>query len=121
MTLEPDIFQVKIEELKSNSQEVLNLCLKEAPSDFDSFQSEFRLEINAESEVNAIVGWFDAEMTEDTWFSTSPLEGDTHLHQTIFPVIESFKMKCGDILRGNIRVKPIDDDHRGLHVTLAIT
>jgi hypothetical protein len=111
---------VKIDEIISSCEEVLDLNLYEAPSDFDSFQSEFKLEMKADGGLNSIVGWFDANMTEDTWFSTSPSEGDTHWHQTVFPVIGAPNLKIGDLISGKIRVRPIHDDHRGLHVTLNV-
>jgi hypothetical protein len=41
VTLNPEIMQVKHEEIISTTQEVLNLCLLEAPKDFDSFESNF--------------------------------------------------------------------------------
>jgi hypothetical protein len=71
--------------------------------------------------VNGLVGWFDVEMTEEVWFSTSPYEGDTHWHQTVFPLIEPFNSVNGDILKGNIKVRPIPDDHRGLHISIVIS
>jgi hypothetical protein len=71
-------------------------------------------------QVNGLVGWFDVEMTEGVWFSTSPYEGDTHWHQTVFPLIEVFSSVNGDILKGSINVRPIPDDHRGLQITVMI-
>ena len=120
VTLNPDIIKVKEEEIISTTQEVLNLCLLEAPKDFDSFESDFELTIKKDCEVNGLVGWFDAEMTEGVWFRTSPNEGDTHWHQTVFPLIESVSSVENDVLRGNIKVRPIPEDHRGLHITISI-
>ncbi len=111
---------MKIDDIISSCEEVLDLNLHEAPSDFDSFQSEFKLEMKADSGVNSFVGWFDANMAGDTWFSTSPSEGDTHWHHTVFPVIDAPNLKIGDLIRGKITVRPIHDDHRGLHVTLNV-
>jgi hypothetical protein len=59
-------------------------------------------------------------MTEGVWFSTSPFEGDTHWHQTVFPLIEPLSSVNSDILKGNIKVRPIADDHRGLQITIEI-
>jgi hypothetical protein len=58
------------DEIISSTEEVLDLDLKKAPSDFDSFSQDFALMIKEESELNALVGWFDAEMTNGVWFST---------------------------------------------------
>ena len=114
VTLNPEIIYVKHEEIISTTQEVLSLCLLEAPKGFDSFESDFQLTVMQDCEVNGLVGWFDVEMTEGVWFSTSPYEGGTHWHQTVFPLIEAFSSVNGDILKGNITVRPIADDHRGL-------
>jgi hypothetical protein len=59
-------------------------------------------------------------MIEGVWFSTSPYEGDTHWHQTVFPLVLPFSSVNSDILEGNIKVRPIPDDHRGLHITILI-
>ena len=55
---------MKKEEIISTAQEVLNLCLLQAPKDFDSFESDFQLTIIKDCEVNGLLGWFEVEMTE---------------------------------------------------------
>jgi hypothetical protein len=94
--------------------------LLEAPTEFDSFESNFQLAVIKDCEVNGLIGWFEVEMTEGVWFSTSPYEGETHWQQTVFPLIDPFSSQSGDILIGNIRVRPIADDHRGLHITILV-
>jgi hypothetical protein len=86
---------IRKEEIVSSAHEILNLSLKSAPSDFDSFESSFSLIVSDDCEVNALLGWFDVEMTADKWFSTSPFEGDTHWHQTVFPILEKISMTIG--------------------------
>ena len=40
--------------------------------DFDSFQSEMEFSLLRDACVNALVGWFEVEMTPGVWLSTSP-------------------------------------------------
>ncbi len=45
--------------------------------------------------INALIAWFDVEMTPNNWFSTSPFEPPTHWEQTILPIIGSEKLEEG--------------------------
>jgi hypothetical protein len=56
-----------------------------APADFDSFSSDFKIDIYKDCSINALVGWFDVEMTPEVLLSTSPFAPLTHLHQAVFP------------------------------------
>lgn len=51
---------------------LIDKSLLELPPDFDSFDSEFAIEAERDSSVFGLLGWFDVEMTEGVWFSTSP-------------------------------------------------
>ena len=119
LTLQPNTSEVRKEGIIFSTEEILNLSLKSAPS--DSFQSSFSLIVAKDCESNALVGWFDVEMTKDRWFSTSPFEGDTHWHQTVFPILEKRLMTSGELIKSNITVRPTNDDHRGLHISISVT
>ncbi len=56
----------------SSSSLVLDLNLMKADANFDSFTSDFVLDIQMDCQINALVGWFDVEMTPGVWLSTSP-------------------------------------------------
>ncbi len=70
--LHPVIQEVPAFSIKSKAEEILSLDLYSAPSDFNSFRSPFELTIPATSKINALVGWFDVQMTADSWMTTSP-------------------------------------------------
>ncbi len=83
------------EAIISSQSIVLDLMLTRACSNFDSFQNEFVLTISRDSRVNALVGWFDAEMTPGVWMSTSPFGPLTHWEQTVFPILEGIDCSRG--------------------------
>ena len=74
---------------------VLDLDLLKAPANFDNFASEFKLEIQRDSQVTAIVGWFDVEMTPEVFLSTSPFSERTHGEQAVFPLLEQKEISDG--------------------------
>jgi hypothetical protein len=77
---------------------VLDLNLLKAPANFDNFSSEFKLEIHKDSQVSAIVGWFDVEMTPDVFLSTSPFSERTHWEQAVFPLLEQKRYLMGSTI-----------------------
>ena len=52
----------------------LDLDLAYIPQEFDSLKIDFELAVESDTRVNALVGWFDVEMTPDVWLSTSPFK-----------------------------------------------
>ncbi len=64
--------------------------------------------------INAFIGWFEVEMTEDQWLSTSPFEGPTHWEQTVFPIIETQVLAEGSSVVGRVSCKPMVNNYRGL-------
>jgi hypothetical protein len=69
----------------SSSSLILDLDLLKAAANFDSFTSDFKLEIQKDCKINALVGWFDVQMTPGVWLSTSPFAPVTHWQHTVFP------------------------------------
>jgi hypothetical protein len=70
------------------------------------------------SEITAIVGWFEVEMTKDNWLSTSPFEPPTHWKQVVLPIIGGQKFSEGAKISGNLTCKPISTNYRGLDLAL---
>ncbi len=86
--------------LVSSSSLILDLNLMEAPANFDSFSSDFKLDVEKDCYIDALVGWFDVQMTPDVWLSTSPTAPLTHWQQTVFPLLERKQVKAGSALIG---------------------
>jgi hypothetical protein len=78
MRVEAIIQSVTPEQMISEKCSVLEIILKKVEPNFDSFESEFELKLSKSGSINAIVAWFDVEMTPNNWFSTSPYEPATH-------------------------------------------
>jgi len=78
MRLEAIIKTVPPEQILSEKFEILELSLKDVRPDFDSFEARYSLNLLQSGIVNALVAWFDVEMTPNVWFSTSPFEPPTH-------------------------------------------
>jgi hypothetical protein len=87
--------KIEPETITSSNALVLDLNLLEAPTNFDSFSSNFELRISRDSLVSAIVSWFEVEMTPGSWLSTSPFSERTHWEQTVFPLLEPQNLKSG--------------------------
>ncbi len=82
--------------------QILELELGTTPTNFDSFEAEFKVHLSSRTPINSIVGWFEVQMTGDAWFSTSPFEAPTHWGQTVFPIIETEVLDEGASLSGKI-------------------
>lgn len=72
MTVEALNQHVSSELIVSTAAVTLDLDLANIPQEFDSFKSDFELAVESDTHLNALVGWFDVEMTPDVWLSTSP-------------------------------------------------
>jgi hypothetical protein len=57
-------------------------------------------------------------MTPGIWFSTSPFEGKTHWCQTYFPLCDIIVRKKGDLLRGSVDCRPMEEDHRAIVISI---
>jgi hypothetical protein len=87
---------------------------------FSSFTSRFEFIISQDSVMSGIVGWFDVEMLPEFWFSTSPSDASTHWEHTLFQLSSERPVSKGSLVKGGIRCKPIDTDHRGLDIRITI-
>jgi hypothetical protein len=104
----------------SSSSLILDLDLLKAAANFDSFTSDFKLEIQKDCKINALVGWFDVQMTPGVWLSTSPFAPVTHWQHTVFQLLETKQYKAGSTIVGKLDCRPPLDDHRALEIMLEI-
>nr|XP_057933809.1 protein arginine N-methyltransferase 8-like isoform X1 [Doryrhamphus excisus] len=96
-------------------QVVTNACLlKEVdiytvkPDDL-SFTSAFRLQIQRNDYVHALVTYFTIEFTKchkKTGFSTAPDAASTHWKQTVFYLEDYLTVKKGEEILGSVAVRP---------------
>lgn len=70
--------------------------------------------------MNALVGWFDVQMTPGVWLSTSPFTPLTHWQQTVFPLLEPRQVKAGSTVNVKLDCRPPLDDHRALAIRLEL-
>ena len=90
-------------------------------SNFDTFSKKFAVVIAKKSQVNALVGWFEVEMTDGIWMSTSPFEAQTHWEQTVFPITSGAYLEEGEVISGQITCKPIATNYRGLDLVFELS
>jgi len=100
---------------------ILDLELKDTQSNFDSFTKKFATIIRKKSLVNALVGWFEVEMTDGNWMSTSPFEEQTHWEQTVFPITSGAYLEEGEVISGQITCRPIATNYRGLDLLFELS
>jgi type I protein arginine methyltransferase len=100
---------------------ILDLVLKDTESNFDTFSKNFAVVIAKRSQVNALVGWFEVEMTDGIWMSTSPFEAQTHWEQTVFPITSGAYLEEGEVISGQITCKPIATNYRGLDLVFELS
>jgi protein arginine N-methyltransferase 1 len=85
---EADLYTIKVEDL--------------------TFANKFKLVINKDDTIDALVCWFDTEfsrMKNSITLSTSPYLGYTHWKQTIFYLSTPISMLKDEVLEGSIAVK----------------
>ncbi len=119
-SVEPMVLDIDPSTIISEFNCVLDLDLMQAPADFDSFSSDFTLIGNQSGVFRGLVAWFDAEMTSDHWFSTSPAHGSTHWHQTFFPAKDRFGVSEGSVIQGRISCRPHPSNYRGLQIEIKV-
>ncbi len=100
---------------------ILDLVLKDAQSNFDTFSTKFEVVIAKKSLVNALVGWFEVEMTDGIWMSISPFLEPKHWEQTVFPIISGAYLEEGEVISGQITCKPIATNYRGLDLLFELS
>ncbi len=95
--LDAIIQSVPANQIVSTHAEILEVSLAKADPNFDSFEKEFEITIQSKTTINAFVGWFEVEMIDDLWLSTSPFQPQTHWQQTVFPVMEGEIFSEGEL------------------------
>eukprot|EP00301_Raphidiophrys_heterophryoidea_P015115 c2363_g1_i1.p1 GENE.c2363_g1_i1~~c2363_g1_i1.p1 ORF type:complete len:365 (-),score=108.26 c2363_g1_i1:331-1341(-) len=74
-----------------------------------AFQADFAINVTRQDVCHALVVWFDCEFScchKPITFSTSPSSRGTHWKQTVFYLTKDLMVKPGEVIRGNIGVKP---------------
>ncbi|XP_051886204.1 protein arginine N-methyltransferase 1-like isoform X2 [Pristis pectinata] len=100
---EVDIYNVKTEDL--------------------SFSSTFRLQVQRNEYVHALVTYFNIEFTKchkKTGFSTAPDAPYTHWKQTVFYLEDYLTVKLGEEICGTITMNPNAKNNRDLDFTLEL-
>jgi hypothetical protein len=97
-----------------------DLNLRTIPSNFDSFLDHGELEVTADEVLGGLVGWFEVEMTHETWLSTAPDQPATHWKQVYFPLpgAKSFKAQQRLALKFNYQLPKTDP--RGMLADVSI-
>ena len=87
------------------------------------FKSAFQLKINSDTEMTALVGFFDILWKTPSFSSTcstSPLEMPTHWKQTVFLLEAHIAVQKGDILDGTLCCSKNLKDPRSLKITILL-
>jgi len=108
--------------LVSRPASVLDLDLNTCSVSDTEFKSEFRLELTADCDITAIVGYFDTyfDLPHPVVFSTGPAATPTHWKQTVFYLPRALPGRAGQILQCRIVCKRMKTDARALKVALTL-
>ncbi|XP_078273205.1 protein arginine N-methyltransferase 1-like isoform X2 [Rhinoraja longicauda] len=88
-----------------------------------SFSSTFRLQVQRNEYVHALVTYFNIEFTKchrKTGFSTAPDAPYTHWKQTVFYLEDYLTVKLGEEICGTITVNPNPKNNRDLDFTVEL-
>ena len=116
----PEVVLVQKERLITQPLVLQDLNLKTIHSNFDSFLAHGELEVTAEEVLAGLVGWFEVEMTHDTWLSTAPDKPATHWKQVYFPLPGAKSVKAHQRLALKFNYQLPKTDHRGMLADVSI-
>ncbi|XP_059157446.1 protein arginine N-methyltransferase 3-like [Physella acuta] len=89
-----------------------------------NFSSEFNLHVNSDSELTALVGYFDTQFDAGCHnkisFSTGPQATPTHWEQAVMLLPTPIAVKKGSSLEGKIVYRKHPNDDRGIVINLSI-
>lgn len=94
---EPFISVVSNDCIVTTSAEIYSIDLHTVDTDCTDFTSEFSLTATQDTELTAIIGYFDVyfDLTNPVSFSTGPLHKSTHWKQTVFLIKNPIPLKEG--------------------------
>eukprot|EP01022_Parablepharisma_sp_SALTPOND_P006615 TRINITY_DN1267_c0_g1_i1.p2 TRINITY_DN1267_c0_g1~~TRINITY_DN1267_c0_g1_i1.p2 ORF type:complete len:433 (+),score=64.06 TRINITY_DN1267_c0_g1_i1:872-2170(+) len=118
---EPLVDVVEESLVMSNIGKILELDLYKTKAEDLQFASEFKLKINRDDTIYALVGWFDVffeRLQNPVKFTTSPYSRRTHWKQVVMYLTEPIKAKEGGCLSGVIAVSKAENNHRHLNIKI---
>jgi protein arginine N-methyltransferase 1 len=78
----------------------------------DYLNGRTKIAIKSDGLVYGLVGWFEAELAEGIWLSTSPLLPTTHWEQVFLPFQEPLTVKAGTELNVNLEIASDSTDNK---------
>ena len=119
---EANVEVVPASALVSHPASVLDLDLNTCSVSDTEFKSDFRLELTADCDITAIVGYFDTyfDLPHPVVFSTGPAATPTHWKQTVFYLPRALPGRAGQVLQCRIVCKRMKTDARALKVALTL-
>ncbi|XP_058129423.1 uncharacterized protein LOC131289878 [Anopheles ziemanni] len=119
---EATVEECKPEHVITNANIIANFDLMEVDVDCPNFSYEFSLSVKRDSNLTALVGYFDTffELPEHIEFSTSPYTRPTHWKQTIFYLEEPVPVSEGQSIVGKFICRRDPKDVRSLFITIEV-
>ena len=78
------------EDLNSEPAEIIDYIVGDST---DLLKGNAKLIVNSNEVIYGLVGWFEAELADGIWLSTSPISGPTHWEQVFMPFENPINVK----------------------------
>lgn len=119
---EPLISVVSSDHIVTTAAEIYSIDLNTVSTDCTDFKSEFSLTATKDTELTAIIGYFDVcfDLSNPVSFSTGPLCKPTHWKQTVFLIKKPIPLKQGEVLNGKLVCERSSVQLRSLKILLTI-
>ncbi len=98
-------------DLNSNSAEVIDYIVGDST---DFLQGGAKLVVNPNETIYGLVGWFEAELAEDIWLSTSPMSELTHWEQVFMPFEDPISFQDSTELNVDLEISSSEEDNKVL-------
>ncbi|KXJ21663.1 protein arginine N-methyltransferase 3 [Exaiptasia diaphana] len=122
---EPCVANVEPNAIISTSSCIKRLNVNKCKKEDLNFISSFKLKINRNDKLTAIVAYFDIlfdkNATNKVEFSTSPAHQSTHWKQTVFYLEKPIEVTEGQVLSGHISCYKNIKDSRSLDIRIEAT
>jgi len=120
---EPLVDTCNPQQIISDSCEILNIDLNTVKKEDLDFSSEFRLRINRDDYVHALVAYFNVEFGKthtNVRFTTSPLAKSTHWRQTVFYLDQELMVNNQEVVYGSVKVKRNAKNPRDIDINMSV-
>lgn len=97
------------EELNSDGIQIIDYWVGDST---DHLNGSAKILIKSDDLVYGVVGWFEAELAENIWLSTSPFLPPTHWEQVYMPFPEPLKVNNGSELTLNLQITSDATDNK---------